>query len=574
MRLSRQTIRLVLVGGALTVVVAIGALSLTVLTERDVGATEGVQRLAALGAETEGDEAEMGRYSALVRMIQLRLAERGLYLGQVDGVMSPATQDAIRAYQRLVEIEPDGRPSTPLLARLNSTEGAAKELLDRLDAARKAQIEEARVALIREFGPEWATPKAVGGTAARAGDAETCFTTPEPACLITLALASAQRIEKEDLRDWALSHVVEAQACAGLRADALETARSIADPRSVIAAVGAIAVALANSGQTEEATKAAERVPDRTLRDKALRAVAEGQVTGGNPVAAAATAKRISAAAERVPALVAAARGLAAAGKASAADGLRDEAVAALASLKTGSMRDFVSGELAVLEAELGRAGRGKTIAGEIDDKTKRTRALAEIAVVEIRSGARDDARATLKSAEATLTCAVDRPECQHAHARLAIAGAELGGYDAAMRVVQTLRAGYTQSFAHREVAIATARSGAADEAERIALSIPQPRVRLEALLGIAETRAEKGDASGAHETGARAMTLAHTLENPIERAFALIDLALIAARRGDNTANGTLKEATDIARALDDPFGRSRSLSRIATALAVLRGG
>ncbi len=565
----RRTIR-----PALSGLIAI-ALSLSAgLVGASVGAAEPATQIAALGGDSEADEAVMGRYSALVRMIQLRLAERGLYPGQVDGVMSPATQDAIRAYQRLANIEPDGLPSTPLLARLNSTEGAAKELLDKLDTARKVQIEEARAALIREFGPEWAMRRAQGAAAPRSGDAEACFESPEPACLILLALASAERIEKDDLRDWALSHVVEAQARAGLSADALETARSIGDPRSVIAAVGAIAVALARSGQTEEASKAAERVPDQTLRDKALRAVTEGQITGGNPIAAAATAQRIGAPAERVPALVAAARGLAAAGEAAAANRLRDQASAALATLKVGGMHDFVTGEFAVLEAELGRAQEGKRVASGIVDKTERTRALAEIAVVEVRAGARDAALVTLRSAEATLTCTVDRPECQHAHARLAIAGAEFGFYDASMRVVQTLRAGYTQSFAHREVAIAAARSGAPDEAERIAISIPQPRIRLEALLGIAEARAANGDEAGARGTEARATTLARTLENPIERTFALIDLALIAARSDADAANGTLKEATAIARTLDDPFGRSRSLSRIATALAVLRGG
>ena len=71
-----------------------------------------------------------------------------------------------------------------------------------------------------------------------------------------------------------------------------------------------------------------------------------------------------------------------------------------------------------------------------------------------------------------------------------------------------------------------------------------------------------------------RASEIVDQLDSPIERAFALTDLALLGARSGGaENVNGTLKEATAIASELEDPFGRARSLSRIATALAVLRG-
>ena len=410
--------------------------------------------------------------------------------------MSPETQAAIRAYQRVVGIEPDGLPTLALLARLNETEGAAKALLERLDAARKAQIEEARTGLIREFGQDWAISLGNQRTELRAAEADACFAAPEPDCLISLALQSASRIEKQDLRDWALSHVVEAQARAGLPGDALNTARAIADPRSVIAAVGAIAVALARSGETDEATRAAERVPDKAIRDKALRAVAEGQVTGGNPAAAAVTAGRIDAPAERVSALMSAARGLAAVGDRDGARRLRDLARQTIGELKAGSIREFATGELATLEARLGDADVGKRTARGIANKTEQARALAEIAVVEARAGERDDGKVTLNGAEAVLTCSVDRADCQHAHARLAVAKAELGAHAAAMNMVRTLRSGYTQSFAHREVAIATARAGEPDQAEKIAVSISQPRIRLEALLGIADVQVARGESS------------------------------------------------------------------------------
>ncbi|MSO74315.1 MAG: M23 family peptidase [Alphaproteobacteria bacterium] len=129
--------------------------------------------------------------------------------------------------------------------------------------------------------------------------------------------------------------------------------------------------------------------------------------------------------------------------------------------------------------------------------------------------------------------------------------------------------------FASVEPDKTAVRDGAPDKAEQIALSIPQPRIRLEAMIGIVEARRASGDIADALEIEERAVALVHSLENPIERAFALIDLAMLAARAGSiENANSALKEETAIARTLDDPFGRTRSLSRIATALAGLRGG
>jgi peptidoglycan hydrolase-like protein with peptidoglycan-binding domain len=547
------------------------ALALGAVLVADPAARAGELRLAALGEAP--DEAEMGRYSQLVRMIQVHLAERGLYSGPVGGVMTEETAAAIKAYQKIVGLPIDGRPSEALLEKLNSTQSAAKELLGKLDAARKSQIGAAREALIKEFGPDWArAPGSTGANGAAPVSAEACLARPEPPCLIGLALASAGRIEKDDLRDWALSNVVEAQVRAGQRAAALETARTITDPRSVIAAVGAIAVALARSGQTAEAVQAAERVPDKTVRDKALRAVAEGEASGGDPKAAAATAERIKAPAERLPALIAAARAYVAAQDAAAAAAVRDKAAGDLSRLKAGSLRDFATGLLARLDAELGRIDDAKALALEIKDRTDRGLALAEIAIIEARAGRSAAANETLAKAENGLACPIHRPECQHAHARLATATAELGRHAEAMAVVDALKPGFTRAFAHAGVAVATARAGSADAAEKIAGMIEDARARLDALIGIAEVLGAQGAQAEALAIGAAAAELARTLDNPVERAFSLIDLAQLAGRTGDAArAAALLKEATAIARGVDDPFGRTRSLSRIAVALATL---
>lgn len=533
------------------------------------GATE----LAAL--DQRDQDAEMGRYSPLVRMIQVHLAERGLYSGPVGGTMTPETEKAIKAYQEIVGLTPDGLPSEELLNKLNSTQGAAKELVSKLDAARKTQIAAARAALEQEFGADWARTRNAEAAVSGPVDAEACLASPVPSCLISLALGSADRIQKSDLRDWALSHIVEAQVRSGFSADALETARSITDPRSVIAAVSSIAVGLAHSGQTVEAVKAAERVPDKTLRDKALRAVSEGQAGAGDASAASDTAARIRNPSERLPALIASARAEIEAGRLDRAAALRGKAAADLKQLKSGSLRDFATGLLAQLDTELGQIEAAKTLIGEIRNRTERSLALAEIASIEARNGRSTSADQLLSEAKSGLTCPIHRADCQHAHARLAIAEAELGNSQAAIAIVDELNPGFTRSFAHSGVAVATARAGLAEEAEDIAADIADMHSRLDALIGIAEAMNAAGDQSNALRVESAAAVFARTLENPVERAFSLIDLARLAARTGGtDLAAALLKEATAIARDVDDPFGQTRSFSRIAVALAALSGG
>jgi len=59
-------------------------------------------------------------------------------------------------------------------------------------------------------------------------------------------------------------------------------------------------------------------------------------------------------------------------------------------------------------------------------------------------------------------------------------------------------------------------------------------------------------------------------MTSTLDRAFVLSDLAVIGAQAGnDLVARATLTEALEIAREIDDPWARARSLSKVASALA-----
>ena len=50
--------------------------------------------------------------------MQKLLSKRGFDTGGVDGLIGPKTQDAIRAYQRIYEADPDARHAAHALERL------------------------------------------------------------------------------------------------------------------------------------------------------------------------------------------------------------------------------------------------------------------------------------------------------------------------------------------------------------------------------------------------------------------------------------------------------------------------
>lgn len=531
-------------------------------------------RLAALGDTDADAEARTGRYSLLVRQIQLRLAEIGIYEGPIGGVMSAETDGAIRRYQDLASLPVDGRPTQSLLEHLTSAAGAAQHLLLRLDRARQQQILDAKSALENEFGPEWARLPAEeaepADDVAAKTRAELCFTTPTPRCLIREARMAATNVAKADLRDWALSNVVEAQAKAGHADEALSIARSIQDPRSVVAAIGSIAVSLARVGRMEEALAAAERVPNARLKDKALRAVVEGQAAVGRPDSAHLTAARIERRQERVSALAAVARAYVSIGQPENARRVVDETMAFVASVDAPVFKDWAHGELAKLLSLVGDFNTAKLAAGKIEGANHRIQTFCEIIISEAEVGRLSDAKRTLTNTLELLSSVTRRAERQQARARVAVAFAAVGEFDASIALAKKIDFGYAHSFVMNQIAVSMAEAGRTDAGIETALDIEDERLKVDALLSITRILSEAGDGERARQIEEKTFEAARAMTSTLDRAFVLSDLAVIDAQAGkDISARATLAEALGIAREIDDPWARARSLSKVASALA-----
>ncbi len=534
----------------------------------------------ALG-DTEIDaESQTGRYSLLVRQIQLRLAELGLYGGSIGGVMSAETAEAIRTYQRFANLPVDGKPSHDLLENLTSAAGQAQHLLLRLDRAQKDQIEQARSVLEQAFGPDWAIEAravVVGATpdlAALKARAERCYRAPEPACLIVEAEVAAENVEKDNLRDWALSDITRAQARIGQPEEALRVARAISDPRSVIAALSGIAVALARAGRTEEALAAAQQVPDAALRDKALRAVAEGQLAAGRPDFAEVTVALIEAPHERLPTLVSTAHSYLAFGHDEVAHGLAMEAERLARSIKAELFREWALSEMASLMAAVGERAKANTMIAQIGSAKNRVQALCDIVVAELRGGREKRARQTLEVARSTMAAIARPADRQQARACLASSYASLAEFDEALKQVRGIEFGYTHSFVLSRIVLAMVRSGDAAEAVRLAETIQDEKLRISTFVTMSGIARKRGDAPAAEKLGERAILFARDLKIPLDKSFVLADLATAQAAAGDfEAARATLKEAVGIAAKIIDPWARARALSKAASSLVAING-
>ena len=534
----------------------------------------------ALG-DTEIDaETQTGRYSLLVRQIQLRLAELGLYGGRIGGVMSAETSEAIRRYQRFADLPVDGKPTHELLDNLTSAAGEAQHLLLRLDRAQTDQIEKARNVLEQTFGPDWAIEAravvvdATPDLEALKARAESCYNAPEPACLIVEAEVAAESVEKDNLRDWALSDIIRAQARIGQSEEALRVARTISDPRSVIAALSGIAVALARAGRTEEALAAAQQVPDAALRDKALRAVAEGQLAAGRPDFAEATVSLIEAPHERLPTLVSTAHSYLAFGYDEVAHGLAMEAERLAQSITAELFREWALGEMASLMAAVGEGAKANVMIAQIGSAKNRVQALCDIVIAELRGGREKRARQTLEIARSTMA-AISRPQDrQLARACLASSYASLAEFEEALKQARGIEFGYTHSFVLNRIVLAMARNGDGVEAVDLAETIQDEKLRISTFVTMSGIARKRGDSQAAARLGAAAFKLARALTIPLDKAFVLADLGTAQASGGEiEAARATLNEAVGVAAKIADPWARARALSKAASSLVAING-
>ncbi len=223
-------------------------------------------------SQMKGDELFAG--NPIILRIQKVLAAEGRYKGRLDGQMNVELEAAIRIYQKRNRLKADGK-ATETLAKRMETHDKVQALLNKLERARLADLEKARLALLSNPLTKHLAQKPDGERANPTRDTTACFSSPTPACLLTEASESAKAVSKKDRRDWALGEILVAQTKAGLVPQAMETVERISDLRLVIVALRNIAVAQANIGRQQEALDAVSVIPDSNERLEALVKITE-----------------------------------------------------------------------------------------------------------------------------------------------------------------------------------------------------------------------------------------------------------------------------------------------------------
>jgi len=96
-----------------------------------LGACGSIERLTGTGAASPRTSApsssSAGVPSGDVQKVQLILQEQGTYTGSVDGLLGPATREAVRSYQQAHNLPSSGELDRATLASMNVGAGPATE---------------------------------------------------------------------------------------------------------------------------------------------------------------------------------------------------------------------------------------------------------------------------------------------------------------------------------------------------------------------------------------------------------------------------------------------------------------
>ncbi len=526
-----------------------------------------------------------GLSDPLVLRAQELLSAAGYYTGALDGRMGPETRTAIRAYQRANGFKVDGKATEELITQLETGEKVGV-LLKRLDATRAVNIEKARQALLSH--PE--TRKFLEGSRSEdvadpTRDPSPCFDNPAPKCLLAEALESAKAIHKPEMRDWALGEILVAQAKAGLLNEALGTVRRILDPRLIMVALRDIAKSQAIAGRADDALAAADIIPDPIKKAEAIAAIAEIHSKRKAKKEAHATVERLM----------------------GSLDGVKDTLKHASFHAQSAVIM-FRAGEREEVERHLKQA---KESAKAQSAKNRRDTAYRHVANAMIKMNRLDDALSAMRrmksksnrlpilvstasafaragSLNKALKIAAKIDEDRYRSvvlARIAVSQATNGriatGKETigiAMNVAKSVKFPYARSFAYSRITLALGemdkwtKGASIGDALKTAKLIKDDQLRAHTLWTVARLQAKRGDKKGAETAESLAREATKSIKSRLSQVWVYGDVSSSrAAEDAMDAAWSAFANGMDVARNIQNSWGRSRALAKMAQTLAEL---
>lgn len=514
-----------------------------------------------------------------VLRVQKALQETGDYQGVLDGRMSPALEQAIRAFEKKNRLKVTGKPTEDLARRIE-TRGNVRLLLGRLKEVRERELEAARQALLSSPLTRHLADAPEREKADPLRNTDACFGNPTAKCLLDEAAENAKAVTDEEQRDWALSEILTAQARAGLMEDAMATAERISDLRLIVVALRKMAGARAQAGRFGEAFDAVEVIPDQRQKLEAVLSImeagalreAKGRVVG--PGMEALIEKAVGAL-QAEPAPFEKLRAWARISTVQAGRGDREGAEASIvriADLVAANgferERDEALRLLATAYAQLGRIGEARAVLEESGDKD-----ATPVLVAASRALLDEGAPSRAYDAAAGITAVRYRSV---ALSRIAVTQWRQGDADAAratldeaLEAAEKIEFSFAKSFAHSRIVDALAQVGRYDEAIESVKKIDDTGLKARALWAIAALRRKAGDEAGHEKTADLAWEASDAIASTLSRCWMFADLAEEEALADHpRDARTMLMTGIAVADAMGNAWSRSRALARLALAL------
>lgn len=532
------------------------------------------------------DPLELPAANPIVERVQRALNKSGYYHGPIDGRFSPATDEAIRTYQRRESLPRNGIASKELAVHIE-TSSKVQSLLKQLQSQRLLKMKKARKALLEN--PETrglVTDPDKRKRKTRIGrNRGPCFRNPTPLCLLEEASESAIAVHKTELRDWVLGEILVAQAKAGLVEQAMDTARRIGDPRLIMVALRDIAEAQAAAGRPVEALSAADIIPDPQKRLEALASIARIQVARKDFDGAARTAGFLLAGIEEVDAPLKRISLAAKAVTVLARSGHDQQAEKKLLEIRTLAETKMAPAErsaalrhIASAYADAGKPKAALSILKDLPDTSEHIPVLVSAATAQARAGDATQAITTAESIEAVRYRAIVLSRIASAQAKAGNVDGARATLEKAIQAAAKIKKKFAQAFAYERIVLTLlelSRSGhpaVYPQALETAVLISDDKLRAHALWSLAMAQEQAGDTAGANKAKDMAETATRAVKSPFTRVWMFSELTLELARAERPVpAWDKFNRAITIAEAITNAWGRSRALARLASILIEL---
>ena len=535
--------------------------------------------------------------SPLIKRMQIALKEAGFYKGPINGSINSETEAAILAYQRRENMVLDGIVTEQLVNHLESSI-KVRSLLQQLQDQRIVNIEAARKALMQS--PE--TRRLLSGSreadsvADPTRDSAPCLAKPNPECLLAEASASARAVFKDELRYWALSEILVAEAKAGLVEKAMNTISRIDDPRLMIVALRDIAEAQARSGRPAEALAAVDIIPDVIKRAEALAAIGSIQVqtpkTGIVQTRANKTVDKLFAALTKIDdplkQISLQAQGaiiLHQDGDTKTADLTLSKALTNANKLLDQKSRSVALRHVANALSEIDHPRQALAILDNVPEPAEHTPVLISAAAAHARAGQADLALATAETIQIVRYRVV-------VLGRIAVALANAGDMIAANTVlekafqeIEQIELPFAQSYAHERMAqalISVARlqeprivKATYERAITSARRIGDNMLRARTLWAVTNAQRDTGDRQAAAKTEVLAETATKTIRSVLTKVWMFCTIAIDHRTAGEiNDSSWAFQRALNLTKDITNPWSRARALARLASTLVDLSAG